>query len=63
MTSRASSAVAGEMHVPARRRDLVLVGFEIEVEMGERVVLDVARGVAQGLEFRQPVRGGLRACR
>ena len=40
-----------------------LVALEIEVEMGERVVLDVARGVAQLLEFRQPVRRRLRAGR
>ncbi len=43
----------------AARADLVLVGLEIEVEMGERVVLDRARAVAQRLELGQPGdRGG-----
>ena len=45
--------VARVMHVAAGFRHLLLVGFEIEVEMRERVVLDVARGIAQRLEFRQ----------
>ena len=39
--------VARVMHVAAGLDDLRLVGFEIEVEMGERVVLDGARAVAQ----------------
>ena len=34
--------------------------FEIEVEMGQHMVLDVARAVAQGLELGQAL-GGLRA--
>ena len=50
------AGVAREMHVPARRPHRRLVALEVEVEMGERVILDVARGVAQFLEFRQPVR-------
>ena len=47
----------GIVHVAAGRRDFRLVGFEIEVEMGERVVLDVARGIAQRVELRQAVGG------
>ena len=43
----------GEVHRAARPRYLLLVGLEIEVEMGERVVLDVARLLAQLLELRQ----------
>ena len=50
---------AREMHMSARRRHLLLVGLEIEVEMGERMVLDVARAVAQRLEFRQLGNGDL----
>ena len=46
--------VAGEMHVPARCRHLLLISLEIEVEMLQGVVFDVARRVPQGLEFRQP---------
>src|SRR5712672_415051 len=46
----------GVMHVPAGRRDLFFVGFEIEVEMGQRMVLDVARRVAQRVELGQLVR-------
>ena len=49
---------AGEMHLAARRQDLRLVFLEVEVEMGERVVLDVARRVAQRLELRQRGGGG-----
>ncbi len=49
--------VARVMHVAARLDDLALVGFEIEIEMGERVVLDRAGAVAQRVEFRQPRRG------
>ena len=45
------------MHMAARLDDLALVGLEIEIEMGERVVLDRARAVAQRVEFRQPRRG------
>src|SRR5690348_11643938 len=43
------------VHVAARRRDLGFVGFEVEVEMRERVVLDVARGIAQRIELGEPV--------
>ena len=38
---RASSAVRGKMHMPAACSHLLLVVFEIEIEMRERVVLDV----------------------
>ena len=43
------------MHLAARFDDAPLISFEVEVEMGERVLLDVAGRVAQRLEFRQPV--------
>ena len=39
------------MHLASAFGDLALVSFEVEVEMGERVVLDGARLVAQGVEF------------
>ena len=48
------------MHVTAGLAHLRLVMFEIEVEMGEHMVLDVARAVAQGLELGQAL-GRLRA--
>ena len=51
--------VAGEMHVPAGGLHLLLVGFEVEVEMLQRVVLDVPRRIPQRLEFRQLVGGHL----
>ena len=54
--------VAGEMHMPAAAH-LLLVGFQVEIEMRERVVLDVPRRVAQRLEFRQPLGRLLGACR
>ena len=38
----------------AARADRTLVGLEIEVEVGERVVLDGAGAVAQRLELGQP---------
>ena len=50
--------VARLMHVAAGLGHLALVGLEIEVEMRERVVLDVAGAVAQRLELRQPLGGG-----
>ena len=43
----------GIVDVAAGGMDLVLVGLEIEVEMLEGVVLDVACGVAQLLELGQ----------
>ena len=46
----------GVMQMAALGEQALLIGFEIEIEMGERVVLDVARGVAQRLEFGQAVR-------
>ena len=41
------------MDLAAGREDLPLVLFEIEIQMGQRVVLDVAGGVPQLLELRQ----------
>jgi hypothetical protein len=43
----------GEMHVAAGRRHAPFVGFEIKIEMRKRVVLDVARGIAQRVELGQ----------
>jgi hypothetical protein len=51
--------IAGEMDVPAGGLHLLLVGLELEVEMLQRVVLDVARGIPQRLEFGQLVGGHL----
>ena len=48
---------SGEMHGSARLAHALLVSFEIEIEMGQRVVLDVARVVAQRFEFRQACDG------
>ena len=45
------------MHVAAGGAHPLLIGFEIEIEM--RVVLDVAGGIPQRIEFRQPVDRGL----
>ncbi len=42
------------MHLPAAGRHLLLEALEIEVEMGQRVVLDDARFIAELVEFRQP---------
>jgi hypothetical protein len=42
-----------KMHFSAGRLHAPLVGLEIEVEVRKRVVLDVARGIAQRLEFGQ----------
>ena len=53
----------GEMHVAAGCGHPRLVGFEVEVEMGERVVLDRLRLLAQRLELRQRRDGLRRACR
>ncbi|MDF2974734.1 MAG: hypothetical protein K0R61_5184 [Microvirga sp.] len=47
------------MHVPAGRLHLLLVGLEVEIEMLQRVVLDVASRIPQRLEFRQLVGGHL----
>ena len=43
------------MHMAALLDEALLIGFEVEIEMRERVVLDVARAVAQRVEFGQPV--------
>ena len=61
--ARASSAVTREVHVAAGRRHALLVVLEIEVEVRERVVLDVARGIAQRLELGQPFRHLARGAR
>ena len=51
--ARASSAVGAKCtSLPASRR-LLLERLEVEVEVGQRVVLDVAARVAQRLELRQ----------
>jgi hypothetical protein len=42
---------------------LRLVAFEVEIEVGQHVVLDVARLVAQRLEFRQAGDGAARLAR
>ena len=51
--------VAGEMNVPAGRPHPFFIALDVEVEMGKDMVLDVARGIAQRLEFREPVGGEL----
>ena len=43
------------MDVAAQRRDLALELLEVEIEVGQRVVLDVARAIAQRLELGQPL--------
>ena len=45
---------ARPMHRTARRDDLLLVSFEVKVEMGERMLLDRAADIAQRVEFGQP---------
>jgi hypothetical protein len=50
---RASSASAAPMHLAAILDDLALEALEIEVEIGQRMVLDLARLVAQRLELGQ----------
>ena len=47
----------GPVHLAAGFDDLRLIGLQIEVEIVERVVLDVARIVAQPVEFGQRVDG------
>src|SRR3954469_21514353 len=44
------------MHLPAGVAHAPLVGFEIEVEVLQRMVLDVARSVAQRIELGQALR-------
>ena len=48
-----SVGVGAPMHRAAGFFYLGLVRFKVEVEIGQRVVFDVARGVAQRLELRQ----------
>ena len=57
---RASAASRAKCTWPPSSHDLALIGLEIEIEMGERVVLDVARAVAQRVELGQ-ASGGLGA--
>ena len=45
---------AAPMDLAAGRLHLCLEGFEVEVEMGQGMVLDVAADVAELFEFRQP---------
>ena len=52
-TARASSALRAQCTWPPAAVDVALVQFEVEIEMGERVVLDRASLLAQRLEFRQ----------
>ena len=42
------------MHLAAGRDDVLFVKLEVEVEMGERVLLDRAADLAQRLEFGKP---------
>ncbi len=51
--SHASSAVAAQCTCAPARRRVALERLEVEVEMGERVVLDVASDAAQGVELGQ----------
>src|SRR5271156_4839993 len=53
--ARASAASRAQSTRPARRDDVLIVEFEIEIEMGERVILDRAALLAQLLEFGQPL--------
>src|SRR5262249_58180939 len=46
--------IGAPVHFAAGSRDLLLESLEVEVEVLQHVVLDVARGVAQRLELRQP---------
>ena len=43
------------MDVTARFPDLLLVALQIEIQMRESVILDVTRGIAHRLEFRQAI--------
>ena len=51
--ARASAAVRHQWTWPPRRMTLRFPGLEIEIEMRDDVVLDVAAVVAQRLELRQ----------
>ncbi len=51
--ARASSAVAAPMHLAASALHVGGECFQVEVEVGQRVVLDVPPDVAQPLELRQ----------
>ena len=58
---RASSAVGAKCTMAPAARGLALELLEVEVEMRQRVVLDVAADVAQRLELRQRRRAPRRA--
>ena len=45
--------IGAPMHLAARFQHLCLVGFQVEIEVLQRMVLDIARGVPQLLELRQ----------
>jgi hypothetical protein len=47
------------VHCSAGRFDLGGVGFQIKIQIGDRVILDRGRRIAQRLEFRQLVDCGL----
>ena len=49
---------AAPVHVAAGFLDVGGPGFQIEIEIGERVILDVPPDIAQGLELRQRRHGG-----
>ena len=53
MMRRASSAVGAQWTWPPSADHLALELLEVEVEVGQRVVLDVARAIAQRLELGQ----------
>ena len=55
--------IARPMDLAALLDHLLLEGLEVEVEMGQRVVLDRLGGVAQGLELGQTLRGALALAR
>ncbi len=46
------------MHVAAGALHVGFKGFQVEIEIGQRVVLDVPPDVAQALELRQVGDGG-----
>ena len=56
-SARASSAVLHQCTWPPARSTFG-PGFQVEIEIGQGVVLDVAADLAQALEFRQRGDGG-----
>ena len=51
--SQASSRGSRPVNLAAGGRNIFLVDFQIGIEMGERMVLDVARCVSQVIELRK----------